>query len=133
MVRRLVSVAIVLATLLFAGAPAFACAAPAASQDCCPNGPSAPCRLDTSSLAPSDLAQPCCIAGIAGSVAIAADDASADALKFLKHSDIPVVAAASSIWPSAYVTAAKYASISAMSPFSPPSTLLYLSTGRLRL
>jgi hypothetical protein len=129
----LISVTVVLVTLLFAGSPDFACAASVPGHDCCPNGPLAPCSLDSSVPALTDLVQPCCSAGVAGSIAVAADDSSSDSHKLPTRVDVPVIAVSSVVLPSVYLAGAKFRTISTTFSRHPSSALLYLSTGRLRL
>src|SRR6266849_2661858 len=133
MIRRIFSISILLASLLFAGLPTFACAESTPNRDCCPHGPLAPCSVDGSVSAPADLVQQCCTAGTAGSVSFATDESSNEFHKHLKHSDIPAVAISSEISPSAYFVSIKSTSIATTASFSPSFALLYLSTGRLRL
>jgi hypothetical protein len=133
MIRRIVSLTFLLASLLFAGLPAFACAESTPHRDCCPNGPLAPCGVDGSVSTPADLVQQCCTAGTAGSVSFAVDESSNDFNKHLKRSDAPTLLIAPTIAQASQVASIRLSANSVASSFTPSYTLLYLSTGRLRL
>jgi hypothetical protein len=130
MVSRLLSLSIVLLALFFAGVPAFACINFVPNHDCCPKGP---CSLEASVLAPTNVVHSCCIADVAGSIAVGADDASGDTHKLLKRVDVPAIAVTSVVLPSVYRAGMKFQTISTTFSLNPSSALLYLSTGRLRL
>jgi hypothetical protein len=129
MLRRLISLTFLSASLFFAGLPAFACADCAPTQDCCPNGP--PANLEAAA-APTEGVQPCCAVSPAAA-AFAADQSSNKFHQHLKRSDRPAILISPAISPAAYVASSRSAAISARSSFRPSHALLYLSTGRLRL
>jgi len=133
MLRRIFSLTIVLASLFFAGLPAFACAERVPTQDCCPNGPLAPCSTGGSTAAPSNGVQSCCASSPVTSAAFAAVESSNEFHKHLKRFDMPAILISPAISPTAYVAWGRSAAIPATSSFSPSYALLYLSTGRLRL
>jgi hypothetical protein len=133
MLRRIFNLTILVTSLFFAGWPAFAYAECVPAQDCCPNGPLALCSIEGSAAAPSNDVQPCCAVSPTAPAALAADASSNDFHKHLKRSDVPVMQASPAISPTAYVALSRSNGISATSSFSPSYTLLYLSTGRLRL
>jgi len=133
MLRRIFSLTFLLASLFFAGLPAFACADYVPTHDCCPNGPLAPCSIEGSAAAPSNGVQPCCAVSPAAPAAFAADETSNKFDKHLKRFDIPVILISPAISTMAYVASSRSAAMSATSSFSPSYALLYLSTGRLRL
>jgi hypothetical protein len=133
MLRRIFSLTFLLATLFFAGLPAFAYTKCVPTQDCCPNGPLALCNIEGSAAAPSNGVQPCCAISPAAPAAFAADESSNKSHKHLKRFDIPVILISPAISPMGYVASGRSAAISATSSFSPSYALLYLSTGRLRL
>jgi hypothetical protein len=133
MLRRIFSLTILVTSLFCAGWPAFAYAECVPTRDCCPNGPLAACSIEGSAAAPSNDVRPCCAISPAAPAALAADASSNDFHKHLKRSDVPAIQASPAISPTAYVALSRSNGISATSSFSPSYTLLYLSTGRLRL
>ena len=126
MIRRIVSATFLLASLLFAGLPAFACADCLPDRECCPTGQLASRNADGSTLGPSGVAQ----CGTAGSAVFAADESSNDFNKHLKHSDVPAIPAATA---TAQAVSIRLSANSVTSSVTPSFALLYLSTGRLRL
>jgi len=131
MIRRIVSQTFLLAVLLFAGLQAFACAQCVPVHDCCPTGQLASCSLDGSTLGSSSgVAQQC---GTAGSAVFAADESSNDFNKHLKRSDVPTPLVPPAIAQVSHVASIGLSANSVASSFTPSYTLLYLSTGRLRL
>jgi len=129
MIRRIVSATFLLASLLFAGLPAFACADCPPDRECCPTGQLASRNADGSTLGPSGVAQ----CGTAGSAVFAADESSNDFNKHLKHSDVPAIPAATATAQASHVVSIRLSANSVTSSFTPSFALLYLSTGRLRL
>jgi hypothetical protein len=129
MIRRIVSQTFLLASLLFVGLPAFACAECAPAQDCCPTGQLVSCNIDESGAGSSGVAQHC---GAAESPVVAADESSND-FKHLKRCDAPTLLAALWIAQVFDVPSIKPSANSVASSFTPSHTLLYLSTARLRL
>jgi hypothetical protein len=132
MLRRIFSLTFMLASLFFAGLPAFAYAECVPTHDCCPNGPLALCNVEGSAAAPSNNVQPCCAVSPAAPAAFAADASSNKFHKHLKRFDFSVLTSLA-ISPTAQIASSRSAAISATSSFSPSYALLYLSTGRLRL
>jgi hypothetical protein len=133
MSRRIFSLTFLLASLVFAGLPAFAYADCVPTQDCCPNGPLAPCGIEGSAAAPSNGVQSCCAAGPTDLAAFAADAPSNDFHKHLKRSHLPATLPFPAILPAARLVSFRSTVISTKPFFSPSYALLYLSTGRLRL
>jgi hypothetical protein len=133
MLRRLLSLSILCASVMFAGSPALVCAQPMPAQHCCPSAPGAPCP-DQFPHAPQGLPTKlaCCAAGVADTTAVTA---SAVILKIEKHAEgagppaaissylVPIIADLR--WPASRQIALASRSISYSG--------LYLSTGRLRL
>jgi hypothetical protein len=130
MIRRIVSQTFLLASLLFAGVPALACAQCVPIHDCCPTGQLASCNVDGSAVGSSGVAQHC---GTAGSAVFAADESSNDFNRHLKRSDVPTLLIAPPIAQASRVASIRLSASSVASSFTPSYTLLYLSTGRLRL
>jgi hypothetical protein len=130
MIRRIVCQTFLLASLLFAGLPAFACAECAPAQECCPTGQLASCNVDGSAVGSSGVAQHC---GTVGSAVFVADESSNDFNKHLKRSDLPTLLIAPPIAQSSRVASIRLSANFVASSFTPSYTLLYLSTGRLRL
>jgi len=133
MLRRIFSLTILLTSLFFAGLPAFAFAECVPTPDCCPNGSLAPCSNEGSAAAPANGVHSCCAISPAPSAAFAADASSSDFHKHLKRSHWPAALPFPAILPANHVASTRSTAISATSSFSPSYTLLYLSTGRLRL
>jgi hypothetical protein len=131
--RRIFGLTILLASLLFAGLPAFACAECVPTQDCCPTGPPASCSVDGSTSGLSSFAQQCGTAGAAGSTVFAADESSNDFNKHLKRSDVPTLLPGPTIAQASHAGSIRLGANFSTSSFTPTYTLLYLSTGRLRL
>jgi hypothetical protein len=130
MLRRIFSLTFLLASLFFAGLPAFAYAECVPTHDCCPNGPL--CSIEGSAAVPSNGIQPCCAVSPAAPAAFAADVSSNGFHKHLKRSHLP----ATSPFPAilmAHLVSTRSPVISTKPSFSPSYALLYLSTGRLRL
>jgi hypothetical protein len=130
MIRRIISRTFLLASLLFAGVPALACAECVPIQECCPTGQPASCNVDRSTAGSSDVARQC---STAGSAVIAADESSNDFNKHLKRSDVPTPLTAAAAAQAPHVVSIRLSANSVTSSFTPSHTLLYLSTGRLRL
>ena len=130
MIRRIISQTFLLASLLFAGLPAFACPECAPAQECCPTAQPASCNVDGSAVGSSGVAQHC---GTVGSAVFTADESSNDFNKHLKRSDLPTLLIAPPIAQACRVASIRLSANSGASSFTPSSTLLYLSTGRLRL
>ena len=132
MLRRIFSVTFLLASLFFAGLPAFAYAECVPTRDCCPNGPLALCGVDGSAAAASNEVQPCCASSPSAPAALAADASSKDLHKHFKRSHWPATLPFPAMLP-AHLASTRSSVISAKASFSPSYALLYLSTGRLRL
>jgi hypothetical protein len=133
MLRRLLSVSFLYASVVLAGAPAVACAHALPMQHCCPSAPGEPCRggtPDASRGMPTELA--CCASGIPGATAI---NATATSPKIEKHAPrIDPPAAISAYLSPRFADERSHSSVPLAVVFRPPSySTLYLSTGRLRL
>ncbi len=133
MLRRIFSLTILLGSLLLAGLPAIACADCVPTHECCPKGAPASCKMDGAAPVSSDFVQLGCNAGVAGSIASVSDDAANDFHSHLKRIDVPDLQTGPSISRAARVESYRSIVKSSPSTFGPSSTLLYLSTGRLRL
>jgi hypothetical protein len=130
MLSRIFSLSILCASLLFAGVPAIACAAPLPTQDCCPNGPQTPCELGDSGPADAKRATACCASGLGASTAIAAAASSDD---IQKHSDSAPIITAEVRSAVEHRQSAYYVPAASPHSFNSSQRALYLSTGRLRL
>jgi len=130
MIRRIVSQTFLLASLLLAGLPTFACAECVPVRECCPTGQLASCNADGSTVVPSGVAQQC---GTSGSAVFAADGSWNDFNKHLKHSDVQSLPAAPPGAQAFHVASIRLSATCVTSSFTPSFALLYLSTGRLRL
>ena len=130
MVRRIISQTFLFASLLFAGLPAFACAQCVPTHVCCPTGLPASCNVDGSAVGSSGVAQHC---GTVDSAVFAADESSNDFNRHLKRSDVPTLLIAPPIAQASRVASIRLSASFVASSFTPSYTLLYLSTGRLRL
>jgi hypothetical protein len=133
MPRRIFSLTFLLASLFFAGWPAFAYAECVPTHDCCPNGPLAPCSIEGTAAAPSIGVQPCCAVSPSAPAAFAANASSNDFHKHPKRSHLPATLPFPAILPAAHLASTASTVISTKPSFSPSYALLYLSTGRLRL
>src|SRR6266700_1724602 len=98
MIRR-ISQMFLLASLLFAGLPAFACAQCIPTHVCCPTG-LASCNVDVSAVGSSGVAQHC---GTVGSAVFAVDESSNDFNRHLKRSDVPTLLITAPIAPASRV------------------------------
>src|ERR1700736_2413165 len=132
MLRRVFSLTFLLASLFFAGLPAFAYAECVPARDCCPTGPLAPCSVEGSAAAPSN-GVPCCAVSPTAPAAFAADASSNDFHKHPKRSHLPAALPFPAMLPAAHLASSRSTVTSAKTSFSPSYALLYLSTGRLRL
>jgi len=130
MIRRIISQTFLLASLLFAGLPAVACVQCVPTHGCCPTGQLASCNVDGSPVGSSRVAQH---GGTVGSAVFAADESSNDFNRHLKRSDVPTLLIAQPIAQASRVGSVRLSANSGASSFAPSYTLLYLSTGRLRL
>jgi hypothetical protein len=131
MLRRIFSLTFLLASLFFAGLPAFAYAECVPTHDCCPNG--SPCSIEGSAAAPSNGVHPWCAVSPAAPAAFAADASSNDFHKHQKPSHLPATLPFPAILAAAHLASTRSTVISTKPSFSPSYALLYLSTGRLRL
>jgi hypothetical protein len=132
MLRHIIVLSILLMSLLAAGAPAFACGEVVPANDCCPNGPNAPCAPDRATTAEANRLDFCCATGgtIATTTAIATP--SDEFRKAWDRADLPAVLVVLLTLTAAYVLSPALDDSHFVSP--PLSdTTLYLSTGRLRL
>jgi hypothetical protein len=130
MIHRIVSQTFLLACLLFAGLPAFACAQCVPIHECCPTGQLASCNVDGSTVGSSGVARYC---GTVDSAVVTADKSSNDFNKHPKRSDLPTLMVAPAIARASQLASIRLSANSVASSFTPSHTLLYLSTGRLRL
>jgi hypothetical protein len=133
MLRRISSMTFLLASLFFAGLPAFTYADCVPQQDCCPNGPLGPCGIEGSAAAPSNDVQSCCASSPTASAAFVANASSNDFHKHPKRSHLPALLPFPAILPAAHLASIRSTVMSTKPFFSPSHALLYLSTGRLRL
>jgi hypothetical protein len=133
MIRHIVSLTILLATLIFAGLPAVACAKCVPRDECCPAQAIATCTVAGSATESSGFIEPCGTAGPGGSAIFAASDSSNYFTKHLKRSNVPALALALSIAQVGPIASSRLLLRPFTSSFTPSYALLYLSTGRLRL
>src|SRR5450631_2178957 len=95
MLRRLLSLLFLYASVVLAGAPAVACAHALPMQHCCPSAPGDPCRGGTPDAPrgmPANLA--CCASGIPSATAIAETAASPKIDKHAQRIDPPAAISA---------------------------------------
>jgi hypothetical protein len=130
MLRRILRLTFLLASLLFVGLPVFAYAECVPTHDCCPNGSLALCSIERSAAAPPDGAQPCCAVGPNAPATFAADASPNGLHKLLNH--LPATLPFPAIL-TAHLVSARSRFSSTKPSFNPSYALLYLSTGRLRL
>lgn len=128
MLRRVISLTIVLTGLLLAGGPPWACAA---VSDCCPSGPGGPCK------APDGLATQtavgCCAAGTA-MPAIAASMSLPSERAVRQNAGTPPAAIDSVVLDRTTGWRRSASSIGGeVRAYRVSGSVLYLSTGRLRL
>jgi len=133
MLRRIFSLTILLGSLLLVGLLVIVCADCVPTNECCLKKPPASCKMDGAAPASSDFVQLGCNAGVAGSIASVSDDAANDYHSHPKRIYVPDLQTGPSISRAARVGSHRAIVKSSPSTFGPSSTLLYLSTGRLRL
>lgn len=131
MLRRVISLAIVCAGLLLAGAPTFACTPNVPLNDCCPTGPGGPCRAPGGVVTQAVVA--CCAAGTTASATTASMAPLSDsASRPGSANPLPAAGApsfdAAIVWTRTDLTLADHDRA-----YRPSGSALYLSTGRLRL
>ena len=131
MLRRIISLAIVCAGLLVAGAPAFACTPEVPLTDCCPSGPGGPCRAPNGFAIRNSVA--CCAAGIVTPAAAASMSLPTD--RAVRRSTGNPPAAIDSFVLAGATGWRQFApSFDGQDrAYRPSGSVLYLSTGRLRL
>jgi hypothetical protein len=132
MLRHLVALPILLLSLLAAAVPALACAEAARTQECCPNGPNAPCAPDQAPTAQANGLDVCCVAGgtIATTTALATP--SDERGTQWDRDAPPLLLIVLNTLATAYVQSPSVDELRIVSlPLS--DSTLYLSTGRLRL
>jgi hypothetical protein len=133
MLRRLLNLSILFASLLFAGVPAMACADGLPMHGCCPSAPAVPCHGGTPNAPqgmPTDLA--CCASGLWNTSAITTAAASPQIEKHAERADPPPAITVFSLPTIADARSSSLLRLSALSR-TPSYSMLYLSTGRLRL
>ena len=132
MLRRIISLAVVCVGLLLAGSPAAACASNVPLKDCCPSEPGGSCREAADQLATPGQAA-CCAAGTTTPVATASLSLPSDLEKHPAGGNVP--AAIDSSLPHATTGWRSPASTVGWeaTSYSRSGSVLYLSTGRLRL
>ena len=132
MLRRIISFAIVCASLLLAGSPAVACASNMPLKDCCPWSPGGPCGGAPGSFA-SDAQAACCAAGITLPTSSASSSLRSGPENYPAHGD-PLPAIDSFILAAAIVSRQRPSTVGwEITSYSRSGSALYLSTGRLRL
>lgn len=131
MLRRVISLTIVCAGLLLAGATTLACTPNVPLEDCCPSGPRGPCRAPGGFVAQDSVV--CCAAGIAIPSAAASISLPSDRTARPGTGDPPAaidsfVSDAATGWSRSASTVG-----GEVRAYRPSGSVLYLSTGRLRL
>jgi hypothetical protein len=133
MLRRLLSLSFLYASIFLAGVPVVACAHAVPMQHCCPSAPDEPCRGGTPDAPrgmPAELA--CCTSGLPSATTIAATAALPKIERHAQRIDPPTAISAYSS--PAFAGARSYSAVQLAVVFRLPSySTLYLSTGRLRL
>ena len=132
MLRYVIVLSILLVSLLAAGVPALACGEVVPSQDCCPNGPSAPCTPEQSRTAETNRQDFCCATGGTIATATAIATPSNELGKHWDRADLPVLLVVLTTLTTPYVQSLAVDDFHIVAPLVSSSTL-YLSTGRLRL
>jgi hypothetical protein len=133
MLRRLISLSFLYATIVVAGVPAVACTQAMPMQHCCPSAPGEPCRggaPEEPQGLPTELG--CCASGTLSATTIIATAGLPKVETHAQRIDPPT---AISVYSSPTITGAhSHSSVRLNVVFRLPSySGLYLSTGRLRL
>jgi len=132
MLRRILSLSTLCASLLFAGVQAKACVNDVPKHDCCPSAPSVPCRDFGSTALESVPVQTCCVTGVSVSSLAVSAEPSRELHKKLHRVDPPAILVSIGATAGARFQSSRFESSDARS-FHPLLSSLYLSTGRLRL
>ena len=132
MLRRIISLAIVCAGLLLAGLPAVACRPNVPLEDCCPSGPGGPCRAPGGFTSQAQVV--CCAGGIITPAATASLSLLHDRDNPHSTASNPPAALVAVSFNTAISWRASAAPVGDEAPaYRPSGSVLYLSTGRLRL
>jgi hypothetical protein len=134
MLRRILSLSILAASLLFAGLPIMACAHSLPERDCCPSGPSSPCHSDAASAITAIRSTALCCA--AGTQAAVVEWSNAPSSKAERHARRTGPAVADSVSAAAAAVPPAPAELPvwlATYSYTPSRSTLYLHTRRLRL
>ena len=132
MLRHVIALSILLLSLLAAGVPARACGEVMPTRDCCPNGPNSPCGSEQSRITEANRPGFCCAAGGTVTTTTAIATSSKELRKAWHRADPPTLLILATTLTTAYVQSPSVDDFSLVSrPFS--DSMLYLSTGRLRL
>jgi hypothetical protein len=130
LLRNILGLSILYASMLFAGVPAVSCAESAPLHDCCPPQPVMPCRGGDSCSPNATNSRPSCVAGAqcAAAVTAAVPD------KIEKHSkriDPPALIVSFALHAALY--SPRFVRGITIPTYYHSHSTLYLSTGRLRL
>jgi hypothetical protein len=132
MLRRLISLSLLYATIVVAGVPAVACTQAMPMQHCCPSAPGEPCRgaPEAPQALPTELG--CCASGTPSATTIIA---TAGLPKIETHAQRIDPPTAITVYSSLTIAGERaHSSVRLDLVFRLPSySGLYLSTGRLRL
>jgi hypothetical protein len=131
MLRHVIAQSILLLTVLAAGVP-LACAQGAPTQECCGNGPNAPCAPPQAETAQANRLDFCCVAGSAIATTTAVATSSDERGKHWDRAAPPTLLFVLNTLATAYVQSPSVDDFRIVSQPLSDSTL-YLSTGRLRL
>ena len=131
MLRRIISLAILGVGLLLAGTPAVACTLNRPLEDCCPSGPDGPCRAPGGFTSQAQVA--CCAGRIATPAGTASISLPSDR-ETRPATNNPPAAVGAAFFETATGWRRSAAPVGDETPaYRPSGSVLYLSTGRLRL
>lgn len=133
MLRRILSLSILCTSLLFAGVQAEACVSDVPAHDCCPGGPHEPCHESGATGVELAAVQICCVSGVSASSQISTAEPSRELRKQPQRVDPPALPVAIAGAASAHFDGVRSADVPTAPSFDRHLSLLYLSTGRLRL
>ena len=132
MLHRITTIWLLCAGLALAGVPALVCCAASAPPDCCRQGPQTPAQDNHISTLGFAQAETCCAAGATQTATIAASSATPDIRKHSQHPDALALIATFVLWASAYSAPPPKVGFKT-AIYLPSYSMLYLSSGRLRL
>ncbi len=131
MLRRIITLPLLILFLLAAGVPAIACGESVSTRDCCANGPTSPCGPEQAKTAEANRLDLCCAASSTIATTTASAIPSNERGKHWNGAAPPAVLVALTTLTTAYVQSPLVYDFPVSQPLS--DSTLYLSTGRLRL